>query len=116
MARDLRPVNAAPCEAAAKERFVGFSTKWGRQYPAVNRLRENAWSGFVPFLDYEVTRTLPHPQLRHLPVAIPERSKPDAPDGIFLGPALCVRSRSTELLSACTLAPREAAPREELRR
>jgi putative transposase len=35
MARDLRPVYTAPSEAAAKERFVEFSTKWGQQYPAI---------------------------------------------------------------------------------
>ncbi len=54
MSRDLRPVYTAPSEAAAKERFVEFSTKWGRQYPAITRMWENAWSEFVPFLDYDV--------------------------------------------------------------
>ncbi|SDP44207.1 Transposase, Mutator family [Arthrobacter sp. ok909] len=54
MSRDLRPVFAAPSEGAAKERFVEFSTKWGRQDPAITRLRENAWSEFVPFLDCDV--------------------------------------------------------------
>lgn len=54
MARDLRPVYTAPSKAAAKERFVEFSTKWGRQYPAITRLWENAWSDFVRFLDYDV--------------------------------------------------------------
>jgi transposase-like protein len=54
MSRDLRPVYTAPSETAAKERFVEFSTKWGRQYPAITRLWENAWSEFVPFLDYDV--------------------------------------------------------------
>lgn len=54
MSRDLRPVYTAPSEAAAKERFVEFSAKWGRQYPAITRLWENAWSEFVPFLDYDV--------------------------------------------------------------
>jgi transposase-like protein len=54
MSRDLRPVYTAPSEAAAKERFVEFSTKWGRQYPAITGLWENAWSEFVPFLDYDV--------------------------------------------------------------
>jgi transposase-like protein len=33
---------------------VEFSGKWGRQYPAITRLWENAWSEFVPFLDYDV--------------------------------------------------------------
>ncbi|MFC0458154.1 IS256 family transposase, partial [Arthrobacter liuii] len=54
MSRDLRPVYTAPSEPAAKERFVEFSTKWGRRYPAITRLWENAWSEFVPFLDYDV--------------------------------------------------------------
>ncbi|WP_221937564.1 transposase [Arthrobacter sp. KBS0703] len=42
MSCDLRPVYTAPSEAAAKERFVEFSGKWGRQYPAISRLWENA--------------------------------------------------------------------------
>jgi putative transposase len=54
IAKDIRPVYTAPTEAAAKERFVEFTAKWGQQYPAVIRLWENAWSEFVPFLDYDV--------------------------------------------------------------
>jgi putative transposase len=54
IAKDIRPVYTAPTEAAAKERFVEFTTKWGGQYPAIIRLWENAWSEFVPFLDYDV--------------------------------------------------------------
>ena len=61
MSRDLRPVYTAPSEAAAKERFVEFSTKWGRQYPAITRLWENAWSEFVPFLDYGACRRMACP-------------------------------------------------------
>ena len=52
MSRDLKPIYTAPTEAAAKERFVEFATKWGPKYPAIVRLWENAWSEFVPFLDY----------------------------------------------------------------
>jgi transposase-like protein len=52
IAKDIRPVYTAPTEAAAKERFVEFTDKWGAQYPAIIRLWENAWSEFVPFLDY----------------------------------------------------------------
>jgi transposase-like protein len=52
MAKDLRPVYAAPSEAAAKERWGEFADKWGQQYPAIIRLWDNAWSEFVPFLDY----------------------------------------------------------------
>ncbi|MGB2950022.1 MAG: IS256 family transposase [Rhodococcus sp. (in: high G+C Gram-positive bacteria)] len=54
MARDLRPVYTAPSESAAKERFTDFTTKWGQQYPAIIRMWDNAWSEFVPFLDYDV--------------------------------------------------------------
>ena len=54
IARDIRPVYTAPTEAAAKERFVEFTAKRGAQYPAITRLWENAWSEFVPFLDYDV--------------------------------------------------------------
>ena len=31
-----------------------FTAKWGARYPAIIRLWENAWSEFVPFLDYDV--------------------------------------------------------------
>jgi putative transposase len=54
IAKDIRPVYTAATEAAAKERFVEFTAKWGGQYPAIIRLWENAWSEFVPFLDYDV--------------------------------------------------------------
>ena len=54
IAKDIRPVYTASTEAAAKERFVEFTAKWGTQYPAIIRLWENAWSEFVPFLDYNV--------------------------------------------------------------
>jgi putative transposase len=54
MSRDLRPVYTAPSEAAARERFAEFDSKWGKRYPAITKLWENAWSEFVPFLDYDV--------------------------------------------------------------
>lgn len=54
MSRDLRPVYTAPSEAAARERFTEFDAKWGKQYPAISKLWENAWSEFIPFLDYDV--------------------------------------------------------------
>ena len=38
IATDIRPVSAAPTEAAAKDRFMEFSAKWGAQYPAIIRL------------------------------------------------------------------------------
>ena len=54
IAKDIRPVYTAATEAAAKERFTEFTEKWGTQYPAITQLWENAWSEFVPFLDYDV--------------------------------------------------------------
>jgi putative transposase len=54
IAHDLRPVYTAATEAEARARFVDFADKWGRPYPAIRRLWENAWSEFVPFLDYDV--------------------------------------------------------------
>ncbi len=54
MSRDLRPVYTAPSETAARERFTEFDAKWGKQYPAISKLWENAWPEFIPFLDYDV--------------------------------------------------------------
>ena len=60
MARDLRPVYTAVNEADAKERLVEFHAAWGEKYPAVKGLWENAWTEFVPFLDYspEIRRVI----------------------------------------------------------
>jgi Transposase and inactivated derivatives len=54
IARDLRPVYTAPTEAAARARFEEFAEKWATMYPAIRKLWENAWSEFIPFLDYDV--------------------------------------------------------------
>lgn len=54
MSRDRRPIYTAPSEAAARKRFAEFNAKWGKQYPAISKLWENAWSEFIPFLDYDV--------------------------------------------------------------
>jgi transposase-like protein len=53
MARDMRPIYTAVNEAEAKERMMEFFEKWADRYPAVRQLWENAWSEFVPFLDYD---------------------------------------------------------------
>jgi transposase-like protein len=44
MSRDLRPVYTAPSEAVARERFAEFDAKWPKQYQAISKLWENAWS------------------------------------------------------------------------
>lgn len=54
IARDLRPVYTAPSEAAAADRFAEFTETWGPRYPAIVKLWTNAWSEFVPFLDYDI--------------------------------------------------------------
>jgi transposase-like protein len=53
IAKALRPVYTAPTEAAAMERFLEFVESWGARYPAIVRLWENAWSEFVPFLNFD---------------------------------------------------------------
>ena len=54
IAHDLRPVYTAASEAEALARFEEFEEKWGKPYPAISRLWRNAWSEFIPFLDYHV--------------------------------------------------------------
>jgi transposase-like protein len=60
MAKDLRPVYTAANEAAAKERFNEFAETWCERFPAIRSLWDNAWSEFVPFLDYspEIRRVI----------------------------------------------------------
>jgi putative transposase len=53
VAKDLKPVYTAPSEAAALDAFAEFSAKWEKRYPAITRLRENAWAEFTPFLQFD---------------------------------------------------------------
>ncbi|GAB7037758.1 MULTISPECIES: IS256 family transposase [Catenuloplanes] len=53
IAKALRPVYTAPTEDAAAERFLEFAEAWGRKYPAIVKLWENAWAEFVPFLAFD---------------------------------------------------------------
>ena len=53
IAKALRPVYAAPTEAAARARFDEFARTWGDKYPALIRLWTNAWAEFVPFLAFD---------------------------------------------------------------
>ena len=52
--KDLKPVFTAPSEAAATERFLEFSERWGTKYPAVIKLWSDAWAEMVPFLSFDV--------------------------------------------------------------
>ena len=53
IARALRPVYTAATEDAATERFMEFADAWGKNYPAIVKLRSDAWAEFVPFLAFE---------------------------------------------------------------
>jgi transposase-like protein len=54
LSRDLRPIYTAPSEAAALGALNALDEKWGARYPAMINLWRNAWTEFVPFLDYDV--------------------------------------------------------------
>ncbi len=54
IAKALKPVYTAPTEDAATERFLEFTDAWGKKYPAIVKLWENAWAEFVPFLAFDV--------------------------------------------------------------
>ncbi|BDZ55216.1 IS256 family transposase [Agromyces marinus] len=53
LARDLRPVYTASTVDAAWARFEEFEQKWDR-YPAIGKLWRNAWTEFIPFLDWDL--------------------------------------------------------------
>lgn len=54
ISRDLRPIYTAATAVEARARFEELAEKWGKPYPAIVKLWENAWEEFIPFLDYDV--------------------------------------------------------------
>ena len=52
--RDIKPIYTAVNASAARVAFDELTEKWGQRYPAAIRLWDNAWSEFIPFLDYDV--------------------------------------------------------------
>jgi putative transposase len=52
--RDIKPIYTAPTPDAAHAALDEFEEKWGRKYAAIVRLWRNAWTEFIPFLDYDV--------------------------------------------------------------
>ena len=52
--RDIKPIYTAVNADAARAAFDALADKWGDRYGAVIRLWDNAWSEFIPFLDYDV--------------------------------------------------------------
>jgi len=52
--RDIKPIYTAPNADAALAALDEPEDKWGTKYRAMIRLWRNAWTEFVPFLDYDV--------------------------------------------------------------
>jgi transposase-like protein len=52
--RDIRRIYTAPTADAALAALDDLEEKWGTTYRAMIRLWRNAWTEFVPFLDYDV--------------------------------------------------------------
>jgi len=52
--RDVKPIYTAVNATAARTAFDELAQRWGQRYPAIVRLWDNAWSEFIPFLDYDV--------------------------------------------------------------
>ncbi|MEQ7011412.1 IS256 family transposase [Actinopolymorpha sp. B17G11] len=52
--RDLKAIYAAPNVGAAENALEELADKWSAKYPAMVRLWRNAWTEFVPFLDYDI--------------------------------------------------------------
>ena len=52
--RAIRPIYTAVNATAARQAFDELADTWGRRYPAITRLWDNAWDEFIPFLDYDI--------------------------------------------------------------
>ena len=51
--RDVKPIYTAPSLEAAELARDAMFEKWGKRYPAIQGLWENAWEQFTPFLQYD---------------------------------------------------------------
>ena len=85
--RAIRPIYTAVNAGAARQAFDELADTWGRRYPAITKLWDNAWNEFIPFLDYDIEiRTVlcstnaiesperPLPASRQSPRALPVRA------------------------------------------
>jgi transposase-like protein len=52
--RDIKTIYTAPNPNAALTALDELEDKWGSKYGAIIRLWRNAWTEFVPFLDYDI--------------------------------------------------------------
>jgi putative transposase len=51
--RDVKPICTAVNAEAARAALDSMAEIWGQRYGAIIRLRENAWTEFIPFLGYD---------------------------------------------------------------
>lgn len=54
LSKDLKPIYQAATAEAAAAALDQLEDKWGTRYPAMIRLWRNAWTEFIPFLDYDL--------------------------------------------------------------
>jgi transposase-like protein len=54
LAKDLKPIYQAVNAQAAAQALDELEDKWGARHPAMIRLWRNAWTEFIPFLDYDL--------------------------------------------------------------
>ena len=52
--RDIKPIYTAANADAALAALDDLEEKWGTKYQAMIRLWRNAWTEFIPFLDYDI--------------------------------------------------------------
>jgi transposase-like protein len=52
--KDLKAIYTAPTAEADEFALEELEEKWGQKYRAIIRLWRNAWTEFIPFLDYDV--------------------------------------------------------------
>ena len=54
LAKDVKALYTAADVKAAEAGLEALEEKWGKKYPAIIRLWRNAWTEFIPFLDYDL--------------------------------------------------------------
>jgi putative transposase len=52
--RAIKPIYTAINADAALAALEELEAEWGQRYPAIIRLWRNAWTEFIPFLDYDI--------------------------------------------------------------
>jgi hypothetical protein len=86
--RDVRPVCTGVNAEAARAALDELTGKRGKRHGAIIRLRESAWSEFIPFLDYdaEIRKVIcPTSAIESLNAATGGRSGPAATSRVLCG-------------------------------